>query len=106
VSHPAAAATADGLYVLVYCREPDRARVVVYRSTGQGAKWEENRSLDARGLAGGKERTTSPGNYVGLAAGKGSLYAAYVLPGAGREDHNLRLHVALCQTVRPRVKGR
>jgi hypothetical protein len=106
VSHPAVAATADGLYVLVYCREPDRVRVVIYRSTNQGAKWEEHCCLDARGRAGGMGRTTNPGDYVGLAAGAGSLYAAYVLPGEGREGHHPRLHVAACGTVMPGAKSR
>jgi hypothetical protein len=106
MSHPAAAATADGLYLLVYRRESDRVRVMVYRSTDQGVKWEEHCSLGTRGLVGGKGGATSPGDYLGLVAGKGSLYAAYVLAGEEREHHNPRLYVAECRAVTPKVKSR
>jgi hypothetical protein len=106
LSHPAVAATAEALFALAYRREPDRVCVAVYRSTDQGATWEEHRRLDARGLEGGTRYAASPGDYVGLAAGKGSLYAAYVLPGAGREDDKPRLHVANCGGVPPGLKSR
>jgi hypothetical protein len=94
LSHPAVAASADALWVLAYRSErtPARVRVVLYRSTDHGGKWEEHATLAARDLA-GERRVMSPGDYVGLTAAKGRVYAAYVLRGEGKDGPGPRLHV-------------
>jgi hypothetical protein len=86
LSHPAAAATAGSLWVLSYRTEtsPSRVSVVLYRSTDEGNSWKEDQVIASRKLAEGLPSAFSPGDYVGLAAANGRVYAAYVLPG---EDH-------------------
>jgi hypothetical protein len=86
LSHPAAAATAGSLWVLLYRTEtsPSRVSVVLYRSTDEGNSWKEDQVIASRKLAEGPPSAFSPGDYVGLAAANGRMYAAYVLPG---EDH-------------------
>jgi hypothetical protein len=99
LSHPAVAATADALWVLALRREkvPGRARVVLYRSTDHGDKWEEHSTLAARELTGGK-RVISPGDYIGLTAARNQVYAAYVLPGQGKDGPGPRLYVSSLAT--------
>jgi hypothetical protein len=99
LSHPAVAATADALWVLAFRREkaPGRVRVVLYRSTDHGAKWEEYSTLAGRELTGGK-RAISPGDYIGLTAARNQVYAAYVLPGEERDGPSPRLHVSSLAT--------
>jgi hypothetical protein len=96
LSHPAVAATADTLWILAYRKDkkPDRLSVVLYGSTDRGNKWAEHCILASRELPEGKRREFSPGDYVGMAAAKSYLYAAYVLPGDGREEPRPRLHVS------------
>jgi hypothetical protein len=96
LSHPAVAASADALWVLAYRHEskPERVRVVLYRSTDRGMKWQEHCPLASRELADGKARQVTPGDYVGLAAAKGLVYAAYVLPGEGRDGSRPQLYVS------------
>jgi hypothetical protein len=96
LSHPAVAATADALWVSAYRREnkPERVRVVLYRSTDEGKKWEAHCTLASREFPDGKAGRFSPGDYVGLAAAKGYVYAAYVLPGEGREGSRRQLYVS------------
>lgn len=103
LTHPAAAATADALWVSVYRYEksPARARVLLYRSTDRGATWEEYCALATRGLTGGK-RLPSPGDYVGLTAAKNKVYAAYVLPEEGRDGPGPRLYVSALDTAAKR----
>jgi hypothetical protein len=83
LSHPAAAATAGSLWVLLYRTEsyPGRVSVVLYRSTDEGNSWKEDQVIASRKLAEGRPSAFSPGDYVGLAAANGRMYAAYVLPG-------------------------
>ena len=87
LTHPAVAATADALWVMAYLTEPSlaRVRVVLYRSADGGTNWEEHATLATRKRVKG-ERWMAPGDYVGLAAAKGKVYAAYVLPGEGKDE--------------------
>jgi hypothetical protein len=104
LSHPAVAATADALWVLAYRREnkPERVSVVLYRSTDLGKKWEEHCILASRDLSDGKARKFSPGDYVGLAAAKSCVYAAYVLPGEESEGPRPRLYVSTLGVTKER----
>jgi hypothetical protein len=101
LSHPAIAATADTLWVLAYRWEnkPERVSVVLHRSTDQGKKWEEYCTVASREFPDGKARQFSPGDYVGLTAAKGRVYAGYVLPGEGREGPRPRLYVSTVGVV-------
>jgi hypothetical protein len=96
LSHPAVAASVDALWLLAYRHEasPERVQVVLYRSTDQGKKWAEHQVLASRDLTAGKSRRFSPGDYVGLVAAQGIVYAAYILPGEGREGSGPRLYVS------------
>jgi hypothetical protein len=100
LSHPAVAATADALWVLALRRvkAPGRVRVVLYRSTDHGDKWQEYSTLATRELTGGEEGI-SPGDYIGLTAAKNQVYAAYVLPGEGRDGLRPRLYVSSLATT-------
>ncbi len=100
LSHPAVAHTADAVWVLAYRHEktPARVRVVLYRSADHGRTWEKYAVVANRDLTGGK-RVASPGDYVGLTAAKGQLYAAYVLPGEGKDGPGPRLYVSAVATA-------
>jgi hypothetical protein len=79
LSYPAVAATADAYWVLAYRgeRNPERVSVVLFRSDDRGEHWRSDRVLATREF---KDAIRfHPGDYVGLAAAKQSLYAAYVL---------------------------
>lgn len=95
LTNPAAAASTDALWVLAYRHEktPARVRVVLYRSTDHGGNWEEYAALATRDLTGGK-RLPSPGDYIGVTAAKGRVYAAYVLPGEGKDGTGPWLYVS------------
>ena len=67
---------------------------MLYRSDAQGKKWEQYRILAAREFSNGEARRFSPGDYVGLAAAKDTIYAAYVLPGEGHEGAKRQLYVS------------
>jgi hypothetical protein len=98
LSHPAVAAAADALWVLAYRHEkaPARVRVVLYRSA-DGKEWAEYATLATRDLAEAK-RAASPGDYIGLAATEGRVYAAYVLPGEGKDGPGPRLYVSAVES--------
>jgi hypothetical protein len=104
LSYPAATACSEALWVLAYRREnkPERLRIVLYRSINQGKTWEEDSTLASPELPDGKARKFRPGDYVGVAAAKGRLYAAYVLPGEEREELRPRLYVSALGTVKQR----
>ena len=95
LTHPAVSASANALWALAYRYEktPARLRVVLHRST-DGRKWEEYATIATRELAEGK-RVQSPGDYTGLAAAKNHVYAAYVLPGDGKDGPGPRLYVSV-----------
>ncbi|HEY7329794.1 MAG TPA: sialidase family protein [Gemmataceae bacterium] len=97
LSHPAAAATRDALWMLVYRRENDPARVqvVLYRSPDRGKSWKEHRIIARREFRDGRASRFSPGDYIGLAAAKGRVYAAYILPGDNQERPAPQLYVSI-----------
>lgn len=106
LSLPAGAATAGSLWVLAYRTEsqPRRVCVVLYRSTDDGKSWKEHQVIASRMLA-----EFSPGvcvglagDYVGLAAARGTVYAAYVLPGEDRKGAKPQLYVSVLGTSKER----
>jgi hypothetical protein len=93
LSHPATAASDDALWVLAYRREkPARVKVVLYRGSGGGRKWDEYCTLASRDLSQRAASQFSPGDYVGIAATQGRIYAAYVLP--AEDSPRPRLYVS------------
>jgi hypothetical protein len=60
----------------------------VFRSNDNGEHWRENWVLATR-----ERMARRPGDYVGLAAARERVYAAYVLPSEGKEKDRQRLYV-------------
>jgi hypothetical protein len=73
--------------------------VVLYRST-DARSWKEEAVLASRALAEGLPRRFSPGDYVGLAAARGTVYAAYVLPGADHKEARPQFYVSVLGATR------
>lgn len=103
LSYPAVASAKGLLWMLAYRQEaqPPCIRVVLYRSTDQGKSWKEDKILASRKLAGGGRRPFVPGDYVGLAAAKGVVCAAYVLPGEDRKGAKPQLYVSVFDPSAP-----
>jgi hypothetical protein len=101
LTHPEAAATAGARWVLAYRWLDERVLVTLNRSTDQRKSWEEYAVLASRTLPPRPARSLSPGDYVGLAAVKDVVYAAYVLPGEGREGPGRRLYVSAVEVAKP-----
>jgi hypothetical protein len=104
LSRPAVAATEKALWVLTFRTEekPGRMSFVLYRSDDRGGKWEQDRVLATREVSDREARGFSPGDYVGLAAAKDRLYAAYVLPGEKQEGARRTLYLSAITTRKDR----
>ncbi len=96
------AATVNALWIFTYRTEKDSEclSVVLFRSDDQGKTWSQYQILATRDFPDGNAAKFKPGDYVGLAAAKDYVYAAYVLPGEGSQAKK-QLYVS---AIRPASK--
>jgi len=95
-ANPALAVAEDALWLLTYRKESKTGQVSVllHRSSDGGTSWAEHYVIAARTIDPTRLQGFEPGHYVGLAATKERVYAAYVFPSEGRDGKPWKLQVS------------
>ncbi len=100
VALPIVTAMEDAVWATAYRMTDATTQLVLYRSANGGADWEQATILAESATGSDSIRTVAGlapvvvGDYMGLAAARGRLYAAYVLPSAAGPDAEPALYVS------------